>query len=183
MKTVPSILVLMLVIIGISSCSDKNSLHNYILDNAEKIGFSSSTIPISSIKGQGLELTEKQEEAFNAIERVNVLVYQVNQEKKEEFTAEKAKIKSILKQSKYEELVNLGSKGLIKFVGEEEAIDEIVIFVANKEMGFAVTRIVGDDMTMNKFMELYQMASQDNFSGVKLNLGGLTDLVAPISTK
>lgn len=174
MKTIPSILILLLVAIGMSSCSDKNSLQNYILENAERVGFSSSTVPISSIKEQGMQMTEKQEEAFNAISRVNVLMFRASPENQDEFVTERDKVKNILKQKKYEELVDLGRNGVVKFTGEEEAIDEIIILLSNKEMGFAVTRIVGDDMNMKKFMELYQMVTQRDASKMNFNFGELT---------
>ncbi|WP_052752848.1 DUF4252 domain-containing protein [Kordia zhangzhouensis] len=172
MKTLQSIVVVLFLFLGMTSCSDKNSLHNYILNNAEKIGFSSSTIPIGSLKGESLQLTEKQQEAFDAIQRVNVLLYKYDPNKEEEYSVEKKKIASILKQKKYEELIDLGNKGTIKYIGEEEEIDEIIIFVSNKELGFAITRIVGDDMTLTKFMELYQLVSQSD--QMQLDLGGLS---------
>ncbi len=175
MKTIQSILILVLLTLGISSCSDKNSLQNYILDNAEKVGFSSSSIPKSIIKPAAVNLTPEQQVAYDAIDRVNVLVYKYDQQKQEEFVTENNKIKTILKQKKYEDLIDLGNKGVIKYAGNEDAIDEIVIFLSNKEMGFAVTRIIGDDMTMNKFMELYQMVG--NYSEGDFNLGELTNFM------
>jgi hypothetical protein len=174
MKTIKSILILVLIAIGISSCSDKNSLQSYILENAEKVGFSSSSIPKSIMKPKTLKLTTEQQEAFEAIDRINVLVYMYDENKEVEFTTESKKIKTILKQKKYEELVNLGNKGTIIYSGEEDAIDEIVIFLSNKEMGFAVTRIIGDDMNMNKFMELYKMIGEGNYSKGNFDLGLLT---------
>ena len=179
MKTLQSILLLVLISIGISSCSDKNSLQNYILDNAEKVGFSSSSIPKSILKPAELKLTSEQQVAFDAVDRINVLMYKYDPTKEEEFTAESTKVSKILQQEKYEELISFGNKGIIKFSGEEDAIDEIVIFLSNKEMGFAVARIIGDDMTMNKFMELYSMAGQRDVSEGNLNLGEITKFLMP----
>lgn len=164
MKSIPSLLVFLLVAVGLTSCSDKNGLQNYILDHAESVGFTSTTIPISSLKQENLQLTEKQQEAFDAVDRVSVLLYRYDQNKPEEFTTEKNNIKTILKQDKYEELMSFGNKGMLKYVGSEDSMEEIVIYAANKEMGFAVGRIIGDDMTLEKFMELYKIVQQGNFS-------------------
>lgn len=177
MKTIQSILILVFISIGISSCSDKNSLQNYILENAEKVGFSSSSIPKSIIKSAELELTPEQQIAYDAIDRISVFIYKYDPQKSAEFATENNKVKTILKQKKYEELIDLGSKGVIKFAGKEDAMDEIVIFLSNKEMGFAVTRIVGSDMTLNKFMDLYSMLSEGNFSEGDLDLGALTNFI------
>ncbi|QHI34728.1 hypothetical protein IMCC3317_00720 [Kordia antarctica] len=179
MKTIQSILVLVLISIGMSSCSDKNSLQNYILNSAEKVGFSSSSIPKSIIKPAELNLTAEQQVAFEAVDRINVLIYKYDPTKKEEFIAENKKVKTILQQKKYEELINLGNKGIIKFSGEEDSIDEIIIFLSNKETGFAVARIIGNDMTMNKFMELYKIAGQRDLSEGDMNLGDLSKFLMP----
>lgn len=177
MKTIKSILVLVLVTIGISSCSDKNSLQNYILENAEKVGFSSSSIPKSLIKSAKLKLTTEQQEAFDAVDRISVLVYKYDQQKEDEFIAQNTRVKTILKQKKYEELISLGNKGVIKYSGDEDAMDEIIIFLSNKEMGFAVARVVGNDMTMVKFMELYKMVGNQNSSEEGFNLGVLSSFI------
>jgi hypothetical protein len=164
MKSVPSLLVLLLVAVGLTSCSDKNGLQNYILDHAESVGFTSTTIPISSLKQESMQLTEKQQEAFDALDRVSVLLYRFDQNNPEEFTAEKNNIKNILKQDKYEELMSFGNRGVLKYVGSEDSMDEIVIYATDKNTGFAVGRIIGNDMTLEKFMELYQIVQQGNFS-------------------
>ncbi|MEM6720622.1 MAG: DUF4252 domain-containing protein [Bacteroidota bacterium] len=172
MKKTSSFLLLLLVVMMMASCSDKNSLQNYFIDHAEQVGFSSSTIPISILKQEGFQLTQKQEEALDAIDRVNVLLYRADANKKEEFATERNNIKGILKNEKYEDLMNLGRNGAIKYIGTDDAMDEIVIFLSDKQMGgFAVTRIIGDNMTFEKFMELYKLTEQGN---MPLSLGNLS---------
>lgn len=163
MKHTQNILYLLVLTLFLSSCSDKNSLHNYILTNAEKTGFSSIGVPKSLLKPEGVELTNKQQEAFDAVERINVLAYRIDDKNKENYSAERKKVKEILKQDKYEELINMGASGVIKYAGTENSIDEIVIFGSRKEIGFVVARIIGDDMSVEKFMELYKFAQQGNY--------------------
>jgi hypothetical protein len=176
MKTFPSLLVLLLVAIGMTSCSDKNSLHNYILDHAEITGYSSSTIPMSLLRQENMQLTKKQEEALDAVDRINLLLYRKSPNNSADYTTERNKLKTILKQKKYEELINLGNKGVIKYVGTDDSIDEIVVFLSDKEMGFAITRIIGDDMTLEKFMELYKMTEQRDIP-LNFNLGSLSSFM------
>ncbi|WP_298511441.1 DUF4252 domain-containing protein [uncultured Kordia sp.] len=177
MKTFTPFLVLLLVVMGLTSCSDKNSLRNYFLDHAEQAGFSSSTIPVSLLKQEGMQLTDKQEEAIEAVDRVNLLFYRIDKTKQETYETEKSNIKAILKQKKYEELINMGRNGVIKYVGTDDSIDEIIVFLSDKEMGFAVTRIIGDDMTLEKFMELYKMSEQRN-TPLNFDLGNLSNLMS-----
>ena len=98
MKTIPSLLVLLFVAIGLTSCSDKNSLRNYFLDHAEETGYSSSTIPMSLLKQEGMQLTAKQEEALNAVDRINVLLYRNDTIQPAVYTTERNNVKTILKQ-------------------------------------------------------------------------------------
>lgn len=177
MKKRVSLLLLFLVALGITSCSDRNSLHNYFVDNAEKSGFSSSTIPMSLLKQEGISFSKKQEEAMEAIQRVNLLFYKTNPQKQDEFATEKNTVKTILKQEKYEELINLGDRGVVKYIGSDDAMNEIVIFVSDKQMGFAVARISGEDITMEKLMELYKLTQQKEVLS-NLNLGSLTNFMS-----
>ncbi|AXG71745.1 hypothetical protein KORDIASMS9_04002 [Kordia sp. SMS9] len=176
MKTFSSFLLLLCIGVAITSCSDKNSLQNYFIDHAEQSGFSSSTIPISLLRQDGIQLSEKQEEALDAIDRINLLFYRTTPEKQTEFTSERKNIKTILKNKKYEELMNLGNKGVVKYIGTDTAMDEIVIFLSNQEMGFAVTRIIGDNMTIEKFMELYKLTQQRN-TPLNFDLTSITKLM------
>lgn len=171
MKKLSSIISILVLLICFSSCSDKNSLQNYILTNAENVGFSSSSIPKSILKPMAAEMNETQLEAYEAIDRVNVLAYRISDTNAETYAAESKKIKSILKQEKYQELISIGSRGVIKYTGNEDTMDEIVIFVTDKNFGFAVARVIGDDMTMNKFMELYKLIGEQDLSADGMDLG------------
>lgn len=171
MKKLQSIISVCILLICFSSCSDKNSLQNYILTNAENNGFSSSSIPKSVLKPIVSEMNETQTAAYESIERVNVLAFRAIDSTKNSYIEENKKIKSILKQEKYQELISLGSRGMIKYTGDDDSIDEIVIFMTDKNVGFAVARIIGDDMTMEKFMELYKLVSQQDFSANGMDLG------------
>ncbi|WP_298420231.1 DUF4252 domain-containing protein [uncultured Kordia sp.] len=177
MKTLQSIISVFVLLICFSSCSNKNSLQNYILANAENSGFSSSSIPKSVLKPIASQMNEAQTEAYEAIERVNVLAFRVSETTKDAYTEENKKIKSILKQEQYQELISMGSRGIVKYTGDENSIDEIVIFYTDKNIGFAVARIIGDDMTMNKFMELYQLVAQQDFSEDGMDLGVFSNFI------
>jgi hypothetical protein len=43
----------------------------------------------------------------------------------------------------------------VKFIGEEDRIDELIIFGNANDKGFAIIRVLGDDMSANKVAKLY----------------------------
>lgn len=66
-------------------------------------------------------------------------------------------MKTILSDSKYNELMEFSDKGnkiYVKYIGTEEDADEVVVFGSSKEMGFGIVRILGDDMSPDKMVTL-----------------------------
>ena len=77
--------------------------------------------------------------------------------KTKQFEIESAKVKQILKGKEYQELMKVGSgtnAASISFVGDEDKIDEFVIYAKGKNTGFAIVRILGDDMNPNNVMSI-----------------------------
>ena len=76
----------------------------------------------------------------------------------EDYKLELEKVKTILKNPKYEELMRGGNstdgKFVVKFLGEVDNIDELIIFGNANNKGFMIARIIGDDMNAGKLMSL-----------------------------
>src|SRR5690606_34040534 len=89
------------------------------------------------------------------------------------YKAELAKVKTILEDRKYQELMRGGNatdgKFIIKYVGEDDDIDEFILFGNANHMGFAVVRILGDDMDPNKLMQLSSVLEKITFDNVQVN--------------
>jgi hypothetical protein len=49
----------------------------------------------------------------------------------------------------------------VKFLGEDDAIDEVIIFGSDKEQGFALVRVLGSNMDPAKMMQLAQEIKVD----------------------
>ena len=49
----------------------------------------------------------------------------------------------------------------VKFLGEDDAIDEVIIFGSDKELGFALVRVLGSNMDPAKMMQLAQEINVD----------------------
>src|SRR5690606_16156246 len=101
-------------------------------------------------------LTQDQQKALARFEKMNILSYQADSTNIAEYDAESAKVKDILKGEKYQELMHFGSGkdgGSISYVGTDDHIEEFVIFANRKQNGFAVVRVLGNDMTPNAILD------------------------------
>lgn len=103
------------------------------------------------------KLSAEQNEALNSFDKMNILAFKANQNNQTEFEAERNKVKTILKDPKYQELMKFGSGkegASVSYVGSDDNIKEFVIFANRKENGFAVVRVLGEDMNPNNIMTL-----------------------------
>lgn len=152
----------------LASCSSQQSLQEYYVDNSENPNFISIDVPASILKMDGVDLNEKQEEAIGSLRKFNLLAFKKTSENVAEYKAEKLKVKEILKGDHFVELMKINSqygKGVIKYIGEEDAIDEVIIYGDSKEKGFALVRVLGKDMNPAHIVQLMQAIQKSDFNG------------------
>jgi phage pi2 protein 07 len=150
------------------SCDSYPSLQKYYVDSKEDINFIAIDIPASILKLKNEDVSDDVREALNSIKKVNFLGFQLKDENAEKYTAEKLKIKAILANPKYQELIQFGNGGkslVIKFLGESDAIDEIILYGYDKELGLALVRVLGDKMNPTQMMTLVKEIQLDDDSG------------------
>src|SRR5690606_40379075 len=108
-----------------------------------------------------------------------------NETNEELFLSEKYKVEKILKENtKYEKLMSMGSAmqgGSIYVVGKDDAYDEFILFGNQKEVGFAIVRIIGNDISMNNIMNFMSVLKKANIDNEKLK--PLTDYFTPKKTE
>ncbi len=66
------------------------------------------------------------------------------------------------------------AKGVVKFTGEEDAIDEVIVYGYKDDKGFALIRLVGDKMNpayLGKFISAMEKSNVDE--GAFKDLGKL----------
>ena len=126
------------------SCDSNPSLQKYYVDSNENNDFISVDIPASLLSLKNENTSAEVKETLKSIKKVNFLGFQLKESNKAEFKIEKQKVKEILKNPKYQELFSMGGKQSVsvKFLGEEDAIDEIIVYGSDKEKGFALVRIL-----------------------------------------
>ncbi len=163
---------MLLLVVTLQSCNQDPTLQTYFVDRELAPGFTSVDLPINVLNINEETLNEEELEAYKSIEKLSVLAFILGDEKnndKKDYELELAKVRTVLKNPKYEELMRGGNaidgKFVVKFIGTEESIEEIILMGHSNENGFAVVRILGDEMNVNKIMTLskvFEKADIDN---------------------
>jgi hypothetical protein len=176
-KSIKKSIVMLLLVIAYTSCNQGPTLQTYYVDNELKPGFASFDVPTSLINVEDVEMTDDQREAYKSVDKLNVLTFVKEDTEAVEYKAELEKVKTILKDPKYEELMRGGNstdgKFIVKFLGDIESIEELIVFGNANNKGFMIARVLGDDMNVTKLMSLQSVLQNAKFEDT--NLTGLTD--------
>jgi len=158
------------------ACDTNPSLQKYYVDSKENSEFISIDLPSSILQLKDTEVSDDIKNTLETIQKVNFLALQLSETNKELYASEKQKVKEILKNPKYKQLMrmNMGNSNVsINYLGEEDAIDEVVIFGSDNEKGFAVVRVIGEKMNPANILKLTQELKMDGDSDQLKQLGGL----------
>ncbi|WP_396193607.1 DUF4252 domain-containing protein [Flavobacterium sp.] len=146
-----------LVSLFLMSCSNEPSLQKYFVENSEKKDFVMLDVSPSIINVDEVKLTPEQKTALQSFDKMNILVFKSNDKNKSLYQSETKKLGTILKGQDYQELMWVGSGkdgASVSFVGEDDDIDEFIFYAKNQDNGFAVVRILGNDMNPNNIMNM-----------------------------
>lgn len=172
MKSIKKLLTIVVLTILSSSCSNQQSLQKYFVDNSGNPDFISATIPANIISLNDVNLSVEQKQAYESVKKLNVLAFQLKDNNKLAFETEKNKVKAILQNNQYQELMRMNSRGyggVVKYLGDNETIDEVIIYGNSNEKGFALIRILGDNMTPDGMLQLMQAVQNGKISGEGLD--------------
>jgi hypothetical protein len=145
------------------SCNNEPTLQRYFVDNADNKLFTAVDISPSILNTNKIALTDSQKEALKSFEKVNVLVFKSDSLNAKAYTHEITNLETILKKETYQELMKMGSNSTgvtMYFTGKDDAIDELIVFAKNKDKGFAVARVLGDNMSPTTAMNLLSIIQQ-----------------------
>ncbi len=170
-------MVMLLLVTAITSCNQGPTLQTYYVNNELQPGFSSFDVPTSVVNVEKVEMTDEQREAYNSVDKLNVLTFVLNDTNANDYKVELDKVNTILKNPKYEELMRGSTtegRFIVKFLGDSETnIDELILFGSASDKGFAIARILGDDMNVGKIFQLGEVLQNANIEDSQLN--GLTE--------
>ena len=160
-----------ILFISMVSCNSKPSLQKYFVERETKDNFTIVDIPKSIIGVSENELTDVQKKAYASIKKVQLLAYPMATGNKEEYTSEKDMVKQLLSNEQYTTIARMSSNGgkvIVTYLGEEKAIDEMIVFGYKKDMGLGVARILGDDMNAEEIFTLYKAFESNNTADSKI---------------
>jgi hypothetical protein len=175
-KIINSLLVVMMLVVA--SCSSTQSLQEYYVDNSENPNFLSVDLPVSLLNMEKADLNAEQREALNSLKKMNVLAFKKTDANSVEFEAEKTTVKAILKNEKFIDLMKLNTsygKGVIKYMGNDEMIDEVIIYGDNDEKGFMLIRVLGNNMKPANLVKFMQAIQKSDYKGE--GLGEIGDFI------
>jgi hypothetical protein len=147
-------------IIFVSSCETKPTLQKYFVKNTESADFVAVDIAPSVINIDKAKLTLDEKAALASFDKMNILAYKTDSTHFEKYDQEITEVKLLLKDQNYQQLMKVGSGSdgaVIYFVGDATHIDEFVVLASKKENGFAVVRVLGDDMSPTHIMNMMQL--------------------------
>lgn len=153
------------------SCNSEPSLQKYFVENSEKKDFLLLDVSPTILNVDKTKLSEEQKTALKSFEKMNILAFKIDKTNQVAYDAESQKVTEILKDESYQQLMKVGSgkdAASISFVGDEDDIDEFIVFAKRKENGFAVVRILGNDMNPNNIMTMLSVLKSANIDMAQL---------------
>ena len=154
-----------LVSLLLLSCNSEPTLQKYFVENSSKKGFVELDLSSSLINKDKVKLTPEQKTALESFSKMNVLAFKLDETNKAQYDIESQKVSAILKNKEYQELIKVGSgkdAATISFVGDENHINEFILFGKKEKNGFAVVRILGNDMNPNNIMNIISLLKSSN---------------------
>lgn len=171
MKTFNLILAFLFMTV-LTSCDDGKSLQKYYVENQEDTDFLALDVPTSMFANIE-SMDEEQKTTMQTIKKINVLALRADQHPAK-FEMEKSKLSEIFQDEKYQLLMKYGGgdrKAELYFTGEDDAIDEIIVYGYDDEKGLGIARVLGEDMNPEKIMQLMRSLDKDD-----INVDGLEGL-------
>ena len=172
-SSIISLLLLMCLSSIALSCKLDQTLQGYFVSNQEASNFVVYDIPMSLVSANNINLTADQEAAFESIDKLNILGFSLEKNNSNQFQTELQIVHEILNNAPYEELLRAGNneegKIILKYLGIDKAIDELIIFGRINTKGFVIIRVLGKDMSPNKIITLGNLIDQLDFGQVPVN--------------
>ncbi len=180
-------MVLIKYVIGISlaaltlfSCNNEQSLQRYLVDRQDDDSFLKVDIAASLLQTDSNSLSQEEKDILETVKKINVVAYPLNGDNDANYEVKKQELKDIISQEKYKTLMKFGSNkrgATLKYLGEEDAISEIIVFASDDEKGFALFRLLGDNMRPDQMIKLMNSIEKGDLDVSKLSsIGGLFDM-------
>ncbi len=144
---------------------EKPSLQEYFVNATEKKNFLSLDVSSNILNLDKNKLTKDEKIALESFEQINILAFKKDEMNAKEYLKEMNSVKKIFTDTTFQQLIKINngdSNGSVMLVGDENNIDELVLFGNQKDMGFTVVRVVGDDMKTENAAEFFSILQKSN---------------------
>ena len=162
------VFVLASLLLGILvSCNDKPSLQKYFVEKSQTRNFVTLDVAPNFVNTDKTTLSSEEQEALKSLKKLNMLIFQNDSLNVDLYGIEQNNVKALLKDEQYEELMRFGSNkegGTIYAVGDDDDIDEFVFFMHQRDTGFGVVRVLGNDMNPSNIMTMVSLLQKGNLN-------------------
>ncbi|HLW32149.1 MAG TPA: DUF4252 domain-containing protein [Aequorivita sp.] len=176
MKLAKYMIALALGAMTLSSCSEK-SLQKYLVEKQDDEKFVKMDLATSLLQGKNSDFSQEEKDILNTIKKINIVAYPIKDGDTADFEKEKKELTDILAQDRYKELTRFKSNtwdATLKYTGEEDALDEVIVFASDSRKGFAVFRLLGENMRPDQMLQLMKAAERGDMDILKL--GGFSEI-------
>ncbi len=167
-----------------SSCNENPTLQEYYVESQSRDDFVILDIPSAVFLGVDPRLDETTKEKLRSIEKANILAFPKNEKTDSIFKNEKKKVENILENEDYKLLMEFShsdNRVKVMYVGETRSIDEMIFYGASEDFGFAVARILGNDMNPKVVVDYIRNFNSDTTQSKNLDTSELEDLMKVFS--
>lgn len=138
------------------SCNSEKSLQKYYVEKQNSDNFVAIDLP-SSLLNLNDNVSDESQKTLKTLKKLNILAFKLDSDNSDDFERESREIKEVLSNKKFNDLMRGKHENItfsIKYLGDEDSIDEIVLFASENSKGFIVARILGDGMQPAKIIKL-----------------------------
>jgi hypothetical protein len=147
----------LLFLLILAGCNREPSLQKYFVEKTEDPNFLVMDLSPTMLNLSTDSLSPDQQNAVNSFKKVNILAFKRDVNNKEAYEKELGNVQNILESGKMQQLMKFGrgnQVASVNYLGTEEKIEEFVIYANADEAGFAVVRILGDNMSASDAFNL-----------------------------
>lgn len=170
MGTIKFLLALSVVTLSLISCSNP-SLQKYLVEKQDDPNFVKMDLATSILEGKNSHFDEEDRAVLKTIKKINIVAYPIKKDDSLAYLSEKESLESILNQERYKDLTRIKSKNWnasLKYTGDDDAIDEVIVYASDNSKGFAVFRLLGEDMRPDRILQLIHKMDKDDMDLSKL---------------
>jgi len=150
-------IVLFTFLIAFFTSCKKDTVQTYLLESEnrpELVSYDFSSDMLAFAKNF---IEEAEIPVIKSIDKVKLVGLNIEDNSLEAYEQEKQRLQTILENSEYKKLLNIKKDGRqikIYYNGEQEAIDEVLVFGYSDDQGVGLARVLGNNINPTEIMEV-----------------------------